>query len=160
MIAAWRALALALALAAPAAFAESSVELVGLDAKSQSIDVAKLEELEAADVTVPDPHTKEPVRYRAVPLARVLALAGIPFDKPLRGPLLLAKLQVEAADGYRVAFSLAELDPHTGSTEAFLAFALDGEPLDSGAGPFRLLVPTDKRGARWVRQVTRLVALP
>jgi len=153
-------LALILVLAAPAAVAAPSVELVGLDGQSHIVLIAELEQLQAADITVPDPHTRAPAHYRGVPLTRVLGLAGISFEGPLRGPYLVAKLNIDAADGYRVAFSLPELDPLTGSTEVFLVFALDGEPLDSEIGPFRLIVPTDKRGARWVRQVTRIALVP
>jgi DMSO/TMAO reductase YedYZ molybdopterin-dependent catalytic subunit len=153
-------LALTLFLAAPAAYAAPSVELVGLDHKTITVGIAELEQLQPADITVPDPHTKTPTRYRGVPLSRVLGLAGISFEGPLRGPHLVAKLEIDAADGYRVAFSLPELDPLTGSTEVFLVFAADGESLDPEIGPFRLAVPTDKRGARWVRQVTRIVLIP
>lgn len=153
-------LALMLVLAAPAAYAAPSVELVGLDGKTFTVGVAELGQLQPSDINVPDPHTKAPARYRGVPLTRVLGLAGISFEGPLRGPHLVAKLEIDAADGYRVAFSFPELDPRTGSTEVLLAFALDGEPLNSEIGPFRLVVPTDKRGARWVRQVTRIVLIP
>ncbi len=155
-----RAIALSLLLAAPAAVASPSLELVGLDGQGRAVTVAELQNLEPREITVPDPHTKEPARYRGVALTSVLGLAGPAFGQPLRGPLLVAHLRVEAADGYRVAFSLPELDPRTGSTEALLAYELDGQPLNPELGPFRLVVPTDRRGARWVRQVTRLVLVP
>ena len=32
----------------------------------------------------------------------------------------------------------------------------DGKPLSDKDGPFQLVVPGEKRGARWVRQVTAL----
>lgn len=146
--------------AAPAACAEPTFEIVGLDGQSRTIGIAELEQLEPKELTVPDPHTKEPARYRGVELTKVLSLAGVPFDRPLRGPLLVAQVRVEAADGYRVGFSLPELDPRTGSTEVRLAYRLGGEPLGPELGPFRLVVPTDRRGARWVRQLTRLTVTP
>jgi DMSO/TMAO reductase YedYZ molybdopterin-dependent catalytic subunit len=37
-----------------------------------------------------------------------------------------------------------------------LAFSRDGAPLDAAAGPLRIVVPDEKRQARWVRQVTEL----
>jgi DMSO/TMAO reductase YedYZ molybdopterin-dependent catalytic subunit len=40
-----------------------------------------------------------------------------------------------------------------------LAFERDGQPLGADIGPFRLVVPTDKRGGRWVRQVTSIKLL-
>jgi hypothetical protein len=63
---------------------------------------------------------------------------------------------IEAADGYKVAFALAELDSAFTSSKAILADKRDGKPLSAKEGPFRIVVPSDKRPARWVRQVTAL----
>jgi hypothetical protein len=43
-----------------------------------------------------------------------------------------------------------------------LAFLKDGKPLDAKEGPYRIVVPDEKRLARWVRQVTtlKIVAAP
>ncbi len=155
-----RSLAVVLLFVASAAFASPTFELVGLDGQKHLIETAELEQLEPRDITVPDPHTKEPTRYRGVPLGNVVALAGVSFAQSPRGPLLGVTLRVEAAEGYRVSFSLPEIDARTGSTEAILVFELDGEPLGDELGPFRLVVPTDKRGARWVRQISRITVVP
>jgi DMSO/TMAO reductase YedYZ molybdopterin-dependent catalytic subunit len=40
-----------------------------------------------------------------------------------------------------------------------VAFERDGQPLGAEIGPFRLVVPTDKRGGRWVRQVVSIKLL-
>jgi hypothetical protein len=80
----------------------------------------------------------------------------VPSGEALRGKALASTIQVEALDGYRVASSLAELDAGTGSTDAVVAFELDGKPLGGELGAFRMVVPTDKRSARWVRQVARI----
>jgi hypothetical protein len=37
-----------------------------------------------------------------------------------------------------------------------LADTKDGQPLPPREGPFRIVVPGEKRPARWVRQVTAL----
>jgi len=37
-----------------------------------------------------------------------------------------------------------------------LADHRDGKPLDAHEGPLRIVVPGDKRGARWIRGVTSL----
>jgi len=37
-----------------------------------------------------------------------------------------------------------------------LAVSRDGASLDAAAGPLRIIVPGEKREARWVRQVTEL----
>ena len=61
---------------------------------------------------------------------------------------------VAGSDGYRVAFSLAELEPELTDRVILLADTKDGEPLPPREGPFRIIVPGEKRPARWVRQVS------
>jgi hypothetical protein len=91
-----------------------------------------------------------------VAVATVLQEAGVTLGKELRGPRLANCLLVEAADGYRVAFSLAEIDPEISEGVVLLADHKDGKQLDAKEGPYRLVVPRDKRHSRWVRQVIRL----
>jgi hypothetical protein len=91
-----------------------------------------------------------------VAVATVLQEAGVTLGKELRGRRLADCLLVEAADGYRVAFSLAEIDPTMSDGVVLLADSKDGKPLDAKEGRYRLVVPRDKRYARWVRQVVRL----
>lgn len=67
--------------------------------------------------------------------------------------------RAEGRDGYRVAFSLVEVDMSIASSEVFVVFERDGKPLPSDLGPIRLVVPTDKRGARWVRQLASLTVV-
>ncbi len=70
-------------------------------------------------------------------------------------------LLVEATDGYKVVFALAEVDPAFATREILLADKRDGKPLEAKEGPLRIVAPGDKRPARWVRQVTtfRIVAV-
>ena len=63
---------------------------------------------------------------------------------------------MEAADGYRVVISLPEIDPAFNNKEFFLVYSRDGQPLDAKEGPYRIVIPDEKRMARWVRQVIRL----
>jgi hypothetical protein len=95
-------------------------------------------------------------------LADLLKLAGAPSGDKLRGPALATYVLVEAADGYRVVFSLAELDPGIQDSNVLVADKLDGYPLDDKLGPLRIVAPLDKRTARWVRmtQEIRVVSLP
>jgi len=62
----------------------------------------------------------------------------------------------EARDGYRVAFTLGELDPLLGKAQVVLADRCNGAMLPEADGPFRLAVAGDTRGARSVRQVVSL----
>lgn len=96
------------------------------------------------------------VRYEGVPLRLVLEKAHVTFGDSLRGKRLADCLLVEAADGYRVVFALPELDPGFTDRVILLADKADGHPLDAKEGPFRVIVPGEKRMARWVRQVTAL----
>jgi len=136
-----------------------SVALAGPGGKTQTVGIADLSKLPGREVTVDEPHGKSRVRYRGAELPAVLSLVGPAMSETLRGPALAAYVLVEAADDYRVAFSLAELHTKTGSTDAILAYEREGQPIAGETGPFRLLVPTDKRGARWVRQVARITVV-
>ncbi len=74
----------------------------------------------------------------------------------MRGKALASYVLAEAKDGYQVVFSLAELDPVFTESQILLADKADGKPLTGALGPFRLIAPKDKRGARSVRMLTRL----
>lgn len=51
----------------------------------------------------------------------MLALAGVQAGGPMRGPQLSQVLLVEASDGYKVVFALAEVDPDFATHEILLA---------------------------------------
>jgi hypothetical protein len=99
------------------------------------------------------------VKFEGVPVKLVLEKAGVSFGESLRGKRMATCLLVEAADDYRVVFALPELDPGFTDRVILLADKADGHPLDSKEGPFRIIVPGEKRMARWVRQVTILKVL-
>jgi DMSO/TMAO reductase YedYZ molybdopterin-dependent catalytic subunit len=96
------------------------------------------------------------VRYEGVPLAEVLRSAGVPFDGHLRGRRVAQYVLIEARDGYRAVFALAEVDPSVSDKVVLVADRQDGKPLSDSAGPYRLIVPGDKIHSRWVRQVSRI----
>ena len=127
--------------------------------KTVTLSVADLEGLLPRTVEAAEPHGKEKAAYRVVPLSKALAIADVPFGTLLKGAALAATVPAEARDGYRVAFSLIELDPSIAAAEVFVAFQVDRKPLPSDIGPFRLIVPTDRRGARWMRQLSRLTVI-
>jgi hypothetical protein len=94
--------------------------------------------------------------FEGVALEAVLEKAGVEFGASLKGKRLGSYLLVEAADGYRVVIALPELDPAFTDKQVVLAFLKDGKPLDEKEGPYRIVMPDEKRMARWVRQVTTL----
>jgi hypothetical protein len=84
---------------------------------------------------------------------------GAPSGDALRGKELADYVVVDARDGYRVVFALAEFDAGYSDRIALLADRVDGKAIDSTTGPLRLVVPDEKRPARWVRQVTRITLM-
>jgi DMSO/TMAO reductase YedYZ molybdopterin-dependent catalytic subunit len=91
--------------------------------------------------------------YEGLALAPLLAQAGSPQGEQIRGPWMTAYVLIEAADGYRVIFSLAELDSSFLDSEVLVADTMDGSPLAGDEGPYKLVAPHDKRPGRWVRMV-------
>jgi hypothetical protein len=94
--------------------------------------------------------------FEGVALQAVLEKAGVEFGQALKGKRLASCLLVEAADGYRVVVALPELDLAFTDKQIVLAFLKDGKPLEEKEGPYRIVIPNEKRMARWVRQVTTL----
>jgi len=94
--------------------------------------------------------------FEGVAVKAVLEKAGVGFGETLKGKRLASYLLVEAADGYRVVIALPEIDPAFTDKQIVLAFLKDGKPLDEHEGPYRIVIPEEKRMARWVRQVTTL----
>lgn len=135
------------------------LNVVGARGKTVTLTITELKELLPRTIEVTDPHTNEKEAYQAVPLSKVLAIADVPFGTLLKGASLAATVRAEARDGYRVAFSLVELDQSISCAGVYVAFERGGQPLSQAMGPFRLLVPTDRRGARSIRQLTRVVLI-
>ncbi len=94
--------------------------------------------------------------FEGVALKTVLEKGGVEFGHSMRGERLASCLLVEAADGYSAVIALPEIDPEFTDKQIVLAFLQDGKPLDAKAGPYRIVIPDEKRMARWVRQVTTL----
>jgi hypothetical protein len=113
-----------------------------------------IEALPRSKITTGAPDS--PVTYEVVTLKTLLERAGINFGKSMSGKRLASCLLVEAADGYRVVIALPELDPAFTDKQIFLAYLKNGKPLDEKEGPYRIVIPDEKRMARWVRQVTTL----
>jgi hypothetical protein len=94
--------------------------------------------------------------FEGVTVKAVLARAGVGFGETMRGKRLAYCLLVGAADGYHAVIALPELDPTFTDKQVLLAFLKDGKPLDEKEGPYRIVIPEEKRMARWVRQVNTL----
>lgn len=101
-------------------------------------------------------HDGKPCDYEGVELREILQRAGVPFGKELKGKWLASYALVEAADNYQVVFALPELDSLFTDRVILLADTCDGKPLPEKNGTFQVIVPDEKRHARWVRQVKSL----
>jgi hypothetical protein len=101
-------------------------------------------------------HSSGPVNFEGVTMKSVLERGGVTFGESMKGKRLSNCLLVEAADGYRVVIALPELDPAFTDKQILLVFLRDGKPLGEKEGPYRIVIPDEKRMARWVRQVTNL----
>jgi DMSO/TMAO reductase YedYZ molybdopterin-dependent catalytic subunit len=118
-----------------------------------TLTVADLKAMPRTTLHVENPHDKKSEVYEGVLLEELLRRAGAPHGEQLRGPLMTTYVVVEASDGYRALFALAELDSGFMHSEVLVADTLDGSPIDEKRGPFRLVAPHDKRPARWVRML-------
>ena len=119
------------------------------------LTVDELKAMPVTKVSVKD-HDGSSAVYEGVPLHEILKKAGAPEAESLRGRAFELCVVVKAADNYKVVFSLAELDPLFNDKQVLLAFRQNGEALGAKAGPLRLVIPEEKRQARWVRQVTEI----
>ena len=134
------------------------VELVGLTGQHRTVGVADLIKLPQVSATVSSHNVQG--TYRGVSLGELLRLVERPEGKALRGKALATAISIEAADGYRVAFALAEVDSGLTNKVIYLADAKNGAPLDTAEGPFRVVAPDDKAPARWVKKVVRIRLVP
>ena len=130
--------------------------------KPLQLSLADLSAMPHKSLKVTNPHDQKQEAYEGVPLADLLKLAGAAQGEQLRGTAMATYVLVEAADGYRVVFSLAELDPGIEDSNVLVADKVDGHALDGKIGPLRLIAPLDKRPARWVRMVQsiRVISAP
>lgn len=128
---------------------------VQTDAGKQILRRSDIEALPHIKVTASE-HSSPPVTFEGITLKGVLEKAGVALGESIKGKRLASCLLVEAADGYRVVIALPELDPAFTDKQVVLAFLRDGKPLNEKEGPYRIVIPDEKRMARWVRQVRTL----
>ncbi|HEX7815038.1 molybdopterin-dependent oxidoreductase [Dyella sp.] len=121
--------------------------------KTRTLDRKALDAMPQTQATAAA-HEDKPSQWGGVALQDVLA-QSVPHGQSLRGRNLATFVRITASDGYQIVFSVAELDPNFGNTRVILADSKDGQPLDKD-GPYRLIVPGDKRPARWIRNITQI----
>ncbi len=149
----WMGLAVCCAFLASAAATaeEASLSVIDASGHEHSLAASALADLPRQKVRV---KVHEADAEFAGPLLRdVLARGGVKFGDELKGRRAATIAVLEATDGYRIALSLHDIDPATTDTVAILADRRDGQPLGVEEGPYRLIVPGDKRPIRWIRMI-------
>lgn len=134
--------------------AQPVVTVHGLGASTVKLSVADLAKLPQQTVQFTD--QEKPVTYEGVLLLDVLSKVDLPLGESYHKTGASYYVVVDASDGYKAVFAWAELDPSFTDRKVYLMTKRDGQPLADTEGPFRLIVPGDKRGGRAVHMVTGL----
>ncbi|WP_020605705.1 molybdopterin-dependent oxidoreductase [Spirosoma spitsbergense] len=132
--------------------AQTALTISGDVTKPVTLQEAEVKNMPHTEVTAKD-HDGNEHRYAGVALVELLKQAGTTLGGELRGKNLRKFVLVKGADAYEVLFALPELDPEFATQTILLADAVDGAPFVPGVGPYRLVVPDEKRATRWVRNV-------
>lgn len=98
-------------------------------------------------------HDEKVHRYTGVALADVLAKAGIGLGDSVKKKIITSYIIVTAADNYKAIYTLPEIDPIFANRTIILANRVDKQPLPEGYAPYQIIVPGEKKHARWMRQV-------
>jgi hypothetical protein len=134
--------------------AQPVVTAHGLGGTTVRLSLADLAKLPQQTVQFTD--QDKPVAYEGVLLLDVLSKVDLPLGEAFHKTGASYYVVVDAADGYKAVFAWAEIDPSFTDRKVYLVTRRDGKPLADSEGPFRLVVPGDKRGGRAVHQVTGL----
>lgn len=135
-----------------------SISIEGALLRPLKLSVKDVSAFSSMEVKAKDKDGREHV-FRGVKLFDLLDSAGVTLGKQLRGKNLTKLILIKALDGYEIIFSLPEIDPEFTDQMVLLAYQVDGNPLSKEEGPFRLIVPGDKKHARWIRQVSLIKIL-
>lgn len=136
-------------------YGQTVLTISGEVTKPLTLQATDLKAMPHTEVTAKERDGKEH-HYSGVPLVDLLKQAGATLGGELRGENLMKYVVVKAIDGYEVLFALPELEPDFTTRTILLADSVDGAPLPAGVGPYRVVVPAEKKPARWIREVKAL----
>jgi DMSO/TMAO reductase YedYZ molybdopterin-dependent catalytic subunit len=145
----------AMSLMAAAATAQEQTLTVVAGGKTTTITAAQAKSLPRARAEARTEQGTINV-YEGVLMGELLARAGAPVGPGMRGTDITSYVVATSTDGYTVVFSLTEINPHFTDSHIIVADTVDGQPLPAAQGPWRVIVPKDKYGTRWARQVQKL----
>jgi len=154
-------LALALALLAPlyGQDADAKLTIAGDVTNPLTLTTADLAKMPRTSVTVKAEGNDEETTYEGVLLYEILKQAGAPLGKQLMGKALASYVLAEAHDGYQVVYALAEFDPSFTDNKIIVADTVNGKPLFQYQGPFRIVMPQEKKGARSIRMLEKITVV-
>jgi len=135
-----------------------TVELTGLLNTPAQLSLADVQKLptETLEATFQSGQTTEKHTYKGVRLVVLMNQYGPKLNDQRKNDKLRKYVVISAKDGYEVVVAWGELDPEFGNAPILLAWEEDGKLLEDKNGPFRLVVPTDKRGGRYVSGVIKI----
>jgi len=141
----------------PLAAQKSALTIVAIDGHETSFTLEQLSKRAQRSVEVINNHTGAVERYEGVLLGDLLQEAGAPNVAKNEGKELRDYVVMEAADGYKVVFSLAELQPEFQRGDgAIIALSFNGKALGEKRAPLQLVLPQDKRLTRGVRMLAKI----
>jgi hypothetical protein len=128
-----------------------ALTIQGVGGKSVSVSAGDLCNLEQHTVNTTDNGVR--AIFECVLLTDVLRVVDRPIGDKFQNTAGWYYVLAEARNGSRAVFSWAELDSTFMEKPVYVATKRDGIPLSKSDGPFRLVVPGDRRSARWIRQL-------
>lgn len=132
--------------------AQPSIDVIGLDGAKITVLFAGLDRKTVVTADTAGIKTT----HEGVQMRDVLAKAGVPMGSGIKGRGLARVVIATAADDYKVAFAIAEVEADFNDHVILIADTRNGQPLLPDSGPLQIVVPQDKRAARWIRQVITL----
>lgn len=133
--------------------AASEAALTIIDEANKSHTVAATDVTKMPRVKAEVQYHGKQIEFEGALLSDVLKSAGVEFGDALRGKRAATVAILEAADDYRTALTLLEIDPDTTDKMVILADRRNGGPLEENEAPFRLVIPDEKRPIRWIRMI-------
>lgn len=133
-----------------------TLRISGTGIQSTELSAKDIAQMSRLSLDIEEPHHGQMQHYEGVRVSDLLAKAGVALGDKLRGRAMAMYVIAQASDGYAVVYSVAELDPAMTDNRIIVADRMNGKPLDPKEGPFKIVVPGDKRPARWIRMLTAL----
>jgi Oxidoreductase molybdopterin binding domain len=99
----------------------SDFKISGTVTAPLDLTLADLKAMPRKTLRVDNAHSKKTEVYEGVLVEDLLQKAGVPQGEQLRGPAMATYVLVEAADNYRVIFSLAEFNSSFQDSEIIVA---------------------------------------